>query len=809
MQGKHCNTRNLWLLRIFVALLLVLGVSAPRASAQVTVNLAPVAHQQFLDSSGKPLAGGCVFSYAAGTTNLLATYVDSTGITQNPDPIILDAGGYANIWLAGLPYKFVVFSAGGTNCATGTLQWTVDNITVASGGSGGSGGGTPASPDASIQINKVGLFGSATGFGLDSSSSPTKLTVPFSISVSGTSPYLDILEMSAPFNPIAGTNRLYMDSSTGKLACLNSAGSSCLASGGGSATPGGTVSQFQYNSAGAFGGVPDFTFDSTHTITLGASGIFNIVAGATVNGITAAMIPTLNQNTTGSAAKWTTTRLLAGNSVDGSASVPFANQFIVKGTSDSGLTGAQFLGSLGTGLLKNTTSTGVLSIAASSDVYGLWTGTCNSTTFLRGDGQCQPASGGGATFQTNGVNNGSQSILNFVSSSTDSVGLHATPVNSTSTEAFEITGTAFTGSAAKWTTPRQIAGNSVDGSANVPFANAFIVNGTSDSGLSGAQFLGSLGTGIVKNTTTTGVLSIAGSADVDSLYTGTGKCYLFKGTSPGTNDGCDSPAGSGSGTVNSGTQFAFAEYATAGTAVSTGPTPPATNGQYLCGYTVTSSAAVAPTCPQTGISNRSITGAATTDTVTYADVEGAIITHDQAASGTVNETLPTATTLGNANAVYVYANHSAQTDTITPTTWTIQKGTSAAGASITVASGVTCRIHVDSVSATNWLADCGGTGTGTTITVASGTATLGTGAISSATCATAVTVGATGVATTDVITVGFNGDPTAVTGYVPATAGMLTIIPYPTANNINIKVCNNTTASITPGAITLNWRVVR
>lgn len=94
-------------------------------------------------------------------------------------------------------------------------------------------------------------------------------------------------------------------------------------------------------------------------------------------------------------------------------------------------------------------------------------------------------------------------------------------------------------------------------------------------------------------------------------------------------------------------------------------------------------------------------------------------------------------------------------------------------------------------------------------TIASGTAALGTGAISSATCATVVTVAAANVATTDVIMDSFNGDPTAVTGYAPVTTGMLTIIEYPTSGNVNFKVCNQTSASITPGAITLNWRVVR
>jgi hypothetical protein len=99
--------------------------------------------------------------------------------------------------------------------------------------------------------------------------------------------------------------------------------------------------------------------------------------------------------------------------------------------------------------------------------------------------------------------------------------------------------------------------------------------------------------------------------------------------------------------------------------------------------------------------------------------------------------------------------------------------------------------------------------TGTTQTIASGTSALGTGAISSGACASAVTTSATGVATTDAIIASFNSDPTATTGYSPSTSGMLTIITYPTTGNVNFKVCNNTSSSITPGAVTLNWRVVR
>ncbi len=96
-----------------------------------------------------------------------------------------------------------------------------------------------------------------------------------------------------------------------------------------------------------------------------------------------------------------------------------------------------------------------------------------------------------------------------------------------------------------------------------------------------------------------------------------------------------------------------------------------------------------------------------------------------------------------------------------------------------------------------------------TRTIYSGVSSLGTATINSGECASAVTTTATGAATTDVINWGFNGDPTGVTGYAPSANGMLTIIAYPSTNNVNYKCCNNTAAAIKPGAITLNWQVLR
>jgi hypothetical protein len=100
------------------------------------------------------------------------------------------------------------------------------------------------------------------------------------------------------------------------------------------------------------------------------------------------------------------------------------------------------------------------------------------------------------------------------------------------------------------------------------------------------------------------------------------------------------------------------------------------------------------------------------------------------------------------------------------------------------------------------------TGSGVSL-IANGAATLGTSSIASGACASVVTVTASGVATTDDIIADFNADPTSTTGYIPSSSGMLAIIKYPTSSNVNFKVCNNTASPVTPGAVTLNWRVTR
>jgi hypothetical protein len=150
----------------------------------------------------------------------------------------------------------------------------------------------------------------------------------------------------------------------------------------------------------------------------------------------------------------------------------------------------------------------------------------------------------------------------------------------------------------------------------------------------------------------------------------------------------------------------------------------------------------------------------------------------------------------------------------TASTVTSSKALAGAGAGITTGPTISTNGDAASFSGTGGqLQDSGiampsAAGNATvTQTIASGTAALGTGAISAGACASAVTVSATGVATTDNIQADFNADPTSTTGYTPGA--MLTIVKYPTSGNVNFKVCNNTPNSITPSAVTINWRVVR
>lgn len=88
--------------------------------------LSPAPKLQFFDANGVPLAGGKLYSFAAGTTTPLPTYTSASGLVNNTNPIILDSRGEASVWLGDTSYKLKLTSA------TDVEIWTVDNIDATS-----------------------------------------------------------------------------------------------------------------------------------------------------------------------------------------------------------------------------------------------------------------------------------------------------------------------------------------------------------------------------------------------------------------------------------------------------------------------------------------------------------------------------------------------------------------------------------------------------------------------------------------------------------------------------------------------------
>jgi len=112
---------------------------------------------------------------------------------------------------------------------------------------------------------------------------------------------------------------------------------------------------------------------------------------------------------------------------------------------------------------------------------------------------------------------------------------------------------------------------------------------------------------------------------------------------------------------------------------------------------------------------------------------------------------------------------------------------------------------------TNWQILNPATGLGGSASIlCSGQITFNPGSITQGTVSSATTATCTGLTTSDNIILDFAADPTGTTGYAPTTNGTVTIVKYPTANTINVKAeYNGSLGTITPGSVTLNYRVPR
>lgn len=86
---------------------------------------------QIVDSAGEPYVGGRLFFYVAGSVGTKQdTYTDSTGVTANTNPVVLNSLGEPSTqiwWTSGLAYK-VVLAPPGADDPPSSPVWTIDNL---------------------------------------------------------------------------------------------------------------------------------------------------------------------------------------------------------------------------------------------------------------------------------------------------------------------------------------------------------------------------------------------------------------------------------------------------------------------------------------------------------------------------------------------------------------------------------------------------------------------------------------------------------------------------------------------------------
>lgn len=122
MKNTLFSARNRAIFGLFLCAFLMCGFSF----AQVNVTPAPFVESQYFNGT-LPCNGCLLYTYAAGTTTPLVSYTDSTGVTPNADPVVLDSNGYPSssgtkvcVCLGPSAYKLVL------KTSAGVTIWTFD-----------------------------------------------------------------------------------------------------------------------------------------------------------------------------------------------------------------------------------------------------------------------------------------------------------------------------------------------------------------------------------------------------------------------------------------------------------------------------------------------------------------------------------------------------------------------------------------------------------------------------------------------------------------------------------------------------------
>jgi len=181
---------------------------------------------QFFSNSGQPLAGGMIYTYAAGTTLPAATYTSSAGNIANTNPIVLDAYGRVpnEIWITvGSAYKFVLQDASSVQIgAWDNISGQVSSQNIVTSFTGGSTGLTPATATIGAvtlggtlaianggtgltSVGTSGQFLTSNGTGLAFTNAPTYNTIgSYAFAYSATSYAANTSVSGSSFTPVLG-----------------------------------------------------------------------------------------------------------------------------------------------------------------------------------------------------------------------------------------------------------------------------------------------------------------------------------------------------------------------------------------------------------------------------------------------------------------------------------------------------------------------------------------------------------------------------------------------------------------------------
>lgn len=168
-------------------------------AATSTVAILPPAKTTFFDDNGVPLALGSVTFYIPATSTPKDTWTNSTGVTLNTNPVLLDAAGRALIWGFGSYRQLVKDSLGNTiwdqvtnftaptgnliglrtfiNTAVYTPTVGTNGIIVEVTGAGGGGGGSPAAGGSQASCGGSGGAGGYARLAITSAFSGVTMTV--------------------------------------------------------------------------------------------------------------------------------------------------------------------------------------------------------------------------------------------------------------------------------------------------------------------------------------------------------------------------------------------------------------------------------------------------------------------------------------------------------------------------------------------------------------------------------------------------------------------------------------------------------